>query len=95
VGVRTAVRHGAGDHLRAYRKGEGRTLNQQAALWGIGNHVALSRYERGHSIPDRIVVLMVRDTGLALCFLRPELKDPAGGGFAYVRAVELERISGG
>ena len=94
MGVRTAVRHGAGACLRAYRVNAGRTLSEQAALWGIPNHVALSRYERGAPIPDRVAVLMVRDTGLPLLFLRPELADPEGGAFVYVRATELDGITG-
>jgi hypothetical protein len=92
MGVRTAVRHGAGDCLRAYREREGRTLIQQAKLWGIPNHTGLMRYEQGSPIPDRVAVLMVRDTGLALQFLRPELADPNGGGFVFVHAEQLDGV---
>lgn len=92
MGVRTAVRHGAGACLRTYRVNAGRTLNEQAKLWGIPNHVALSRYERGEPIPDRVAVQMCRDTNLPLGFLRPELKDPAGGAFVFVPAEQLDGV---
>lgn len=92
MGVRTAVRHEAGHALRAYRKRHGRSLAAQAAMWGIPNHIGLSRYEKGHPIPDRIAVLMVRDTGLALGYLRPELRDPSGGAFVFVPDLQLSGI---
>ena len=92
MGVRTAVRHGAGDCLRAYRHRHKRSLQVQAKLWGIKNHVGLMRYEQGHPIPDRVAVLMCRDTNLPLGFLRPELRDPAGGAFVFVQAEQLDGL---
>jgi transcriptional regulator with XRE-family HTH domain len=67
------MKHAAQNPVRSYRLRTGMKVRQLARKWGI-SFATLSRIENGtQRIPEKLLPVISRDTGVGVAVLRPDL----------------------